>query len=127
VRPFRKFAVFDKSHALVLETYRACADFPADERFGLMAQLRRAVVSLPTNLAEGAGRTTDADFARFVQIAIGSANEVEYLLLLARDLGYLDELIHARLEGATIEVRRMLISLARTLREQKAPAPVGRL
>src|SRR5690606_17565997 len=107
-RDFRRYAVFEKSHQLALDLYRVSGRFPDEERFGLTAPVRRAAMSIPTNLAEGAGRTTDVDFARFVEIAMGSASEVEYQLLLARDLGYLDARGYEPLCANVVEVKKML-------------------
>ncbi len=107
-----------KAHHLVLDVYSATRAFPADERYGITSQLRRAASSIAANIAEGSGRGSDADFARFVQIAIGSASEVEYFLLLAKDLRYLAPSSHAELETQTIEIRRMLINLVRKLKTQ---------
>jgi four helix bundle protein len=87
------------------------ASFPKEERYGLVDQLRRADVSVPANIAEGCGRGTDADFARFLQIAMGSASELEYELLLARDLGYLNSQDHLPLEQNVQEVKQMLSGL----------------
>ncbi|HMO84838.1 MAG TPA: four helix bundle protein [Lacipirellulaceae bacterium] len=89
MQDFRNLKVWEKSHALTLDVYRHSRGFPSDERFGLTSQLRRACSSVPANLAEGCTRGGDLDFARFVNIAAGSASETDYHLLLARDLGYL--------------------------------------
>ncbi|HMD99818.1 MAG TPA: four helix bundle protein [Terriglobia bacterium] len=86
---FTELSVWQRSHALVLSLYRLTSSFPADERFGLTSQLRRAVASVPTNIAEGAKRTGKQDYARFLNIAQGSLAETEYLVMLSRDLGYL--------------------------------------
>ena len=116
MKDFRKLQVWHKAHALVLAIYRETAAFPRDERFGLTSQIRRAAVSIPGNIAEGCGRNTDHDFARFLDYALGSASEVEYHLLLALDLDFLDPDTHLALDGQTTEVKRMLSSLISTLR-----------
>ena len=86
---FTELRVWQRSHTLVLNLYRLTSRFPADERFGLTSQLRRAVASVPTNIAEGAKRQGKQDYARFLNIAQGSLAETEYLVMLSRDLGYL--------------------------------------
>jgi len=115
VRAFRNLLVWQKAHALTLALYKVTRDFPRDERYGLIAQVRRAASSVPANLAEGCGRRTAADFRRFVQIAIGSASELEYHLVLAADLGFLTADQHADLDGCTTEVKRMLTGLSKKL------------
>jgi four helix bundle protein len=85
---FTELRVWQRSHALVMEVYRATAKFPSEERFGLTAQLRRAVLSVLTNIAEGSKRVSRQDYARFLNMAGGSLAETEYLLV-SRDLGYL--------------------------------------
>src|SRR3990170_3468129 len=111
MKDFRSLQVWQRSHALVLEIYRVTREFPVDEAYGLRAQLRRAAASVPTNIAEGCGRGGDNDFARFVQIALGSASETEYHLLLARDLGYVKETEYQGIEVGVTEVKRMLSGL----------------
>ena len=91
MQDFKKMAVWQKSHALTLALYQATISFPRDEMYGLTSQLRRAGSSIPANIAEGCGRNGNAELARFLYIAMGSASELEYHLLLARDLGYLAE------------------------------------
>jgi four helix bundle protein len=86
MKDFRQLKVWAKSHELALSIYRVTNDFPREERYGLTSQIRRSTTSIPTNIAEGCGRNTDADFARFLQMAMGSANETEYQLLLSHDL-----------------------------------------
>jgi four helix bundle protein len=103
--------VWEKAHDMVLRIYQVSASFPKEERYGLVDQLRRAAVSVPANIAEGCGRGTDADFARFLQIVMGSASELEYELLLARDLGYLNSQNHLSLEQSIQEVKQMLSGL----------------
>jgi four helix bundle protein len=116
MQDFRNLKVWEKAHALTLEVYRGTRDFPSDERFGLTSQLRRSSASVPANLAEGCARGGDIDFARFVNVAAGSASETDYHLLLARDLGYLDEMLYKPLFEKVTEVKRMLNSFERTLR-----------
>ena len=86
MRDFRDIKAWQKGHRLALAVYQATKRFPTEERYGLKSQARRAAASIPTNIAEGCGRDSEAEFARFLRIAAGSASELEYLLLLARDL-----------------------------------------
>jgi four helix bundle protein len=115
MKDFRKLKVWDRSHRLAVEVYRATARFPRSELFGLASQMRRAAVSTPSNLAEGCGRRTDAELSRFSDIALGSASELEYQILLARDLGYLDAGGSAGLGNEVVEVKRMLGGFVRQL------------
>jgi len=112
---FRGLKVWEKTHQLTLSIYRVTNEFPNEEKYGLTSQLRRSAVSIPTNLAEGCGRGSDRELSRFVQVAMGSASEVEYLLLVCHELGYLDSTVHQQLEERTTEVKRMLASLIRKL------------
>ena len=116
MKDFRKLAVWEKSHRLALEIYRITSGFPKSELYGLTSQIRRACVSVPANIAEGCGRSGDAELARFLQIAMGSASEVEYHLLLAHDLGLLSCSDKERLVLQVTEVKRMLTSFIRQLR-----------
>ena len=116
MQDFRQLKVWEKAHILTLNVYQSTKNYPREELFGLTSQMRRACASIPANLAEGCAKNTDADFARHVQIAIGPASELEYHLLLSKDLGYLQALEHDQLRDAVVETRRMLISLAGTLR-----------
>jgi len=120
MRNFRDIKVWEKSHALTLSIYQESRALPKEEIYSLTSQMRRAAASIPTNIAEGSGRGSHADFARFTQMAIGSASELEYLLLLARDLSYFDVATHQKLEQETIEIRRMLIAFQRKLQSDSA-------
>jgi four helix bundle protein len=117
MRDFKKIRAWQKAHALTLKIYNATAKFPNDERFGLRSQLRRAMASVPTNIAEGAGRETQIDFARFIHIATGSTSEVEYLLLLSHELGYLSQEEYSQLEKDSVEVKRMLYGFGKALKK----------
>ncbi len=98
--------------------YQVTEKFPKIELFGLISQIRRSCSSIPANIAEGCGRSSDADFARFLQIAMGSASELEYYLLLAHDLGFLDEADYQRLSGETQEVKQMLTAFIKKLKAE---------
>jgi four helix bundle protein len=115
VKNFRQLKVWEKAHQLTLEIYRVTASFPRAETYGLTSQLRRASSSICANLAEGCGRDGDAELARFCGIARGSASELEYHLLLARDLHLLPDSDHNRLATETTEIKRMLTGLMQKL------------
>ncbi|RME35692.1 MAG: four helix bundle protein [Gammaproteobacteria bacterium] len=112
---FQDLVVWHKAHELALAIYRTTSDFPPDELYNLTSQLRRAALSIPSNIAEGCGRDGRTELRRFLRIATGSASEVEYQLLLARDLSYLDEFQWNILSARVAEVRRMLTALIRKL------------
>jgi four helix bundle protein len=111
VQNFRELKVWQKAHQLTLAIYGYARCFPREERFEFTSQIRRAVVSIPTNIAEGCGRGSNTQFRYFLDIAAGSASEVEYLLQLAHDLNYLEPEAYEHLAHATNEVKRMLASL----------------
>ena len=119
MKDFRELQVWHKAHALTLEIYRVAAKFPVEERYGLTSQLRRCGSSIPSNIAEGCGAGSDADFARFLQIAMRSACELEYLLLLSRDLGLINSGAHQSGESKTTEIKRMLSSLLGKLKAER--------
>jgi four helix bundle protein len=113
---FKDLRVWAKAHELTLAVYQKTRTFPRDEMYGLTSQLRRASASIGANIAGGCGRRSDAEMRRFVQIARGSANEVEYHLLLAKDLDFLTPEEHKHLEAKVLEIQRMLASLVQSLR-----------
>ena len=115
---FRNLKVWERAHALTLDVYKASKSFPREELYGLTSQMRRASVSIGSNIAEGTCRNGDAEFARFLQMAAGSTSEVEYQLMLARDLEILKTADYQRLSDAAIEVKRMLASLMKKLRAE---------
>ena len=116
---FRQLKVWRKAHEMTLQTYRATACFPREEMFGLTSQLRRATASIGANIAEGCGRRSDGGMCRFLQIARGSASEVEYHLLLARDLHLLEEKSFQVLTRQADELQRMLTGLMQTIKSSK--------
>lgn len=115
MKDFRELEGWKRAHRLALDVYRATEGLPKSEQFGLTIQLRRSATSIPTNIAEGCGRDGDAELARFLQIARGACSELEYLLLLAKDLGYLQEEIHIALTADVKEVRMILSGLLRKM------------
>jgi four helix bundle protein len=110
MKDFRKLDVWIKAHACTLAIYKATRSFPKEEKFGITSQLQRACVSVSTNISEGCGRNGDKELKRFLEIAMGSASETEYLILLARDLQYCDETTFQKLADDITEVKRMLAS-----------------
>ena len=118
MQDFRKLKVWQKAHAATLAIYTATEGFPAAERYGLTSQMRRAASSIAANIAEGCGRSSDADFARFLHHAMGSASELEYFLLLATDLKHLKQALQQHLTTDTQEIKRMLAALITKLKAE---------
>lgn len=116
MRDFRKYNVWEKSHEFVLRIYDFTRTFPNEEIFGITSQIRRASSSIPTNIAEGCGRGSDADFKRFLVFASGSASEVTYLLILAKDLNYLNTEDFESLEKQIIIIHKSIYSLINKLK-----------
>ena len=108
MQDYRQLKVWQQAHQLTLAIYRATGEFPADEKYGLTSQIRRAAASIPANIAEGSARSSDADFGRFLFIATGSAAELDYHLLLARDLNILQPHQYQQLANELAVIRRML-------------------
>ena len=115
MKDFHELKVWQKAHQLTLTVYQITAAFPREELYGLTSQLRRSCSSIPANLAEGCGRNGDPEFARFCSIAMGSASELEYHLLLTRDLKLLKPKDYEELAERAIEVKRMLTALIQKL------------
>ncbi|MBN2440591.1 MAG: four helix bundle protein [Spirochaetales bacterium] len=116
MKNFKNLKVWQKSHKLTLKIYKITTKFPKEELYGLSNQMRRSSSSIPTNIAEGCGRSTDADFRRFLQMAMGSASELEYQLLLTFDLKYFNSSVYDELNNNIIEIKRMLSSLIKKLK-----------
>lgn len=119
MRDFRTLQVWEKAHHLALAVYKATQTFPKAELYGLTSQIRRAGASIPTNIAEGCGRDTEAELARFIHIAMGSASELEYHLLLAHDLGYLQDAEYFDLHNKVTEVKRMAAAFTKKLKADR--------
>lgn len=113
---FKDLIVWQKAHENALLIYSSTKGFPKEELFGVTSQIRRAAVSIPTNVAEGCGKFTKKDFANFLQIAFGSAQEVEYLSLLSSELNYFNKTDYQKIESLNNEVKAMLISLIKKVR-----------
>lgn len=113
---YKDLKVWVKSHEITLKIYSLTKGFPKEEVYSLTNQVRRCSSSIPANIAEGCGKNTKNDFGRFLNIALGSANETEYFLLLAKDLGYLKIEDHQLLEKNINEIKAMLISLIQKVR-----------
>jgi len=117
---YKELKVWGKAHSLVLEIYKVTRAFPKEETYGLISQIRRASYSIPSNIAEGCGKKTQLDLANFLQIALGSANETEYFLLLSKDLNYIEREVHSVLEKDVNEVKAMLIALIAKVRSSSS-------
>ena len=116
MQDYRNLKVWQKSQQLVIAIYKLTAKFPKEELYSLTSQIRRAAVSIPANIAEGCARGGDAEFGRFLHISQGSAAELDYHLLLARDLHFLDDSAYKSVSASLTEVRRMLNTFIRKLK-----------
>lgn len=123
MKNYEELEVWQKAHALTVRLYEATATFPRSEMFGLTSQIRRAAASIGANLAEGCGRWNEVKLARYVQIAMGSASELQNHLRLAKDLGFLDGSAYSPLVKAVIGIRQMLTALLQTLRRTRNTPP----
>ena len=118
VKDVKELEVFKSAHNLVLRIYKITENFPRDERFGLVSQMRRSAFSIPMNLIEGSNRLNTREYRRFVGIAKGSAGEISYQILLARDLRYMTEEMYSHLKNEYEIVIRMLSNLAKSLNKK---------
>jgi len=117
MKDYKKILVWEKAHVLVLKIYSdAFIDFPKDESFRLVSQIKRAAYSIPLNIVEGAARNTEKDFAHFLDIALASCVELEYALFLAKDLGFLPLEKYQKFNDQTGEVKAMLIGFIKKIR-----------
>ena len=118
MRPHEKLDVWKMSIEMVTAVYEVTKAFPADERFGLVSQIRRAGISIPANIAEGAARQSDKEFCRFLSIAQGSTSELETELLIAKNLGYLSSEDHEQIHEEVNVIARMIVGLSKTVRRR---------
>jgi four helix bundle protein len=116
MKDYKTLKVWERSHKLTLSIYRVTAKFPKEELYGLTSQIRRASASIGANIAEGCGRSGDPELCRFLQIAAGSASELDYHLLLAYDLGFIDKNNYEELAKEVKETGQMLTSFIRKIR-----------
>lgn len=112
---YKKYNVWQKSDQLVLDIYPITATFPKSEQFNLISQINRASVSIPTNIAEGCGSETQKELMRFLYISSGSAHELEYLILVSKDLKFINENLYLKLHSDINEIKKMLASLIRKI------------
>lgn len=118
MQDFHSLLIWQKGHELTLKVYEASKAFPKEEMFALTSQVRRAAYSIPTNIAEGSGRKTKADFSHFLQMAIGSVSELEYEILLSKDLHYLKDDLYNNLIIDIVELRKMIINFQKRIDNQ---------
>jgi four helix bundle protein len=119
MKDFRDLQVWQKAHSLTLDSYRITVEFPRQETYGLVSQIRRCAVSVAANIAEGCGKRGNGEFQRFLNIAAGSASELDYHFLLARDLRFLAAEDYEKLNNGVVEVKKMLASLMRKVEAER--------
>jgi four helix bundle protein len=118
MQDYRKLSVWEKAHSLAVSVYKVTRAFPKEEMFALTSQIRRACVSIPANIAEGCGRGGNVELGRFLQIASGSAHELEYHFLLATELGYLTSEEYDKINKQINEIKRMLSALIKKIKTE---------
>lgn len=126
MKDFRDLKVWPAAHQITLTVYRCTRDFPREETYGIVSQLRRCSASVAANIAEGCGRSGNAEFGRFLIMAMGSASELEYFLLLARDLGYRTPEQHASVAQEVLTMRRVLNRLSSKVQSDRESVAQGR-
>jgi four helix bundle protein len=124
MKDFRDLKVWQRAHQITLAIYRSTRNFPREETYGMVSQLRRCSSSVAANIAEGCGRSGNAEFGRFLTVAMGSASELEYFFLLARDLAYLSRENHEAVAQDVVEMRRMLNRLLSKVQAERGSKPL---
>ena len=125
MQDYKQLIVWQKSHTFALQLYKETKLFPKEEMYGITSHMRRSALSIPANIAEGSGKATDSDFGRFLQISFGSACELEYHLILAGDLRYLDAEILSSIQFDLEEIKKMLASLISKIRPSRTSRPLS--
>jgi four helix bundle protein len=120
IKSFEDLLVWKKAHNIVLNIYNLLEKFPKEEKYRIIDQLVRAVVSIPTNIAEGFGRYTSKDYVHFLIIARGSVSEVKYLVLLSKDLGYITNIEYDELKKELDDIGKMINGLINSLRKKQS-------
>lgn len=124
MKDFGTLKVWEKAHALTLAIYKSTEGFPKQEMYALTSQIQRAAVSIPANIAEGCGKDSDAELKRYFLISMGSSSELEYLLLLAHDLGYLPKSAFQSMTNDLVEIRKMLNAFIQKLKTSTKSQPL---
>ena|SRR5215469_2674202 len=122
MQDYQNLKVWEKAHEMVLAVYDCTEKFPKSELYGLVSQMRRAAMSISMNIVEGSGRSSNKEFAHFLSISFGSASELEYQLLVARDLKFLPHEKYLKLRTRCVELKRMLSGLMEKVRSSRAQA-----
>ena len=115
MRTFQELIIWQKSHQLTLNIYSISASFPKVEIYGLVSQMRRSSSSIPTNIAEGCGRNSNPEMRRFLIISTGSCSELEYQLILSKDLDYIQATVFKELSESVVEIRKMIYSFIKNI------------
>ena len=115
---YRDIKVWQRAHALTLRVYKLSVSFPPSELYSLTSQMKRAAYSIPMNIAEGCGKSTDPDLARFMDIAAGSASELDYQFLLAKDLSFINNQVYEEVSSELTEIRKMLTAFINQVRKR---------
>ncbi|MBZ9629084.1 four helix bundle protein [Psychroflexus sp. CAK1W] len=115
MRNFKNYDIWKLSHQLTLDIYSVTKDFPNSEKYQIISQMQRAAYSIPSNISEGCGRKSDKDFNRFLQIALGSAHELEYFVLLSKDLNFINEETYTILDEKINNLKKRIYSLSQKL------------
>ncbi|HLJ29547.1 MAG TPA: four helix bundle protein [Candidatus Angelobacter sp.] len=119
MKDFRQLKVWENAHEMALAAYKLTTGFPKHELFGLSSQIRRCASSIPANIAEGCGRLGNSELHRFLQVSCGSSKELEYHLLLAKDLGYISQADYQSAREQLFELKKMLVALTRKVGSER--------